>query len=96
MDWAFLYPPLSIADLALAVAMNRATAGAALWVPRAYLSNMPALRLSLLTSLKAQRRLVIVQSWADPCLWVCCFASASHRTRMLCPNSAAITAWTSI
>jgi hypothetical protein len=96
VDWAFLYPPLSIADLALAVAMNRARVGVALWVPRAYLSNLSSIRLSLLTSLKAQRRLVIVQSWADPYLWVCCFTSAAHRNRMLCPDSAAATAWTSI
>jgi hypothetical protein len=67
-----------------------------MWVPRAYLSNLPANRLALLSGLKAQRRLAIIQSWADPYFWVCCFTSATHRTRTLCPSSSTITAWTSL
>jgi hypothetical protein len=96
VDWVFLYPPLALADLALAIALSRARVGAALWVPRAFLSNMPSTRLTLLTTLKRERRLAIVQSWDNDSLWVCCFTTSTHRTRMMCPSSAAITAWTSI
>jgi Integrase zinc binding domain/Integrase core domain/PHD-finger/C-5 cytosine-specific DNA methylase len=96
VDWTFLYPPISIADMALAIALSRSRIGVAMWIPRAYLSNLSAGRLRLLSALKTQRRLVVVQSWADPYLWVCGFATATHRTRMLCPCSAAVTAWTSL
>jgi transposase InsO family protein len=94
VDWAFLYPPLSIADLALSIAVSRTRIGAALWVPRAYLSNLTAARLQLLSAFKLQRRLVIVQGWDSNYVWVCVFASATHRTRMLCPCSATSTSWT--
>lgn len=96
VDWVFLYPPLSIADLSLAIALTRARMGVALWVPRNYLSNLSAIRLSTLTGLKKQRRLAVVQSWEADHLWVCCFITSTHRTRMLSPSSAAVTAWTSI
>ena len=96
VDWVFLYPPLSIADLALAIALSRARMGVALWVPRAYLSNLTSTRLTLLTGLKMQRRLAVVQPWDSSYLWVCCFANSTSRTRMLTPSSAAITAWTSL
>ena len=96
VDWVFLYPPLSIADLALAIALSRARMGVALWVPRAYLSNLTSTRLTLLTSLKQQRRLAVVQSWDSSYLWVCCFITSTFRTRMLTPSSAAVTAWTSL
>ena len=96
IDWVFLYPPLSITDLALTIAISQARMGVALWVPRSYLSNLSTTRLRLLTGLKQQRRLAVVQPWDSDYLWVCCFITATHRTRMLTPNSAAITAWTSI
>jgi hypothetical protein len=95
IDWAFLYPPLSIADLALAIAVSRTRVGAAMWVPRAYLSDLSTTRLQLLSAFKLQRRLAVVHSWDSSYLWVCIFASSTHRTRMLCPSSAAVTAWTS-
>jgi transposase InsO family protein len=96
LDWIFLYPPLSIADLSLAIAASRARVGVALWVPRAYLSNLTSVRLALLSAFKVQRRLLVVQDWDRDHLWVCIFSSTTHRTRMLCPSSAAVTSWTSI
>jgi hypothetical protein len=96
VDWIFLYPPPNLTDLALAIAVSRARVGVALWVSRAFLSNLTTPRLGLLTVFKAQRRLAMVQSWDGTHLWVCVFASSTHRTRMLCPSSAAVTAWTSV
>ena len=95
IDWVFLYPPLSIADLSLALAVSRARLGVAMWIPKVYLSAPSPGRLRLLTAFKVERRLAIVQDWEDDNLWVCIFASSSHRTRMLCPSSAAVLAWTS-
>ena len=94
IDWTFLYPPLAVADLALAIAASRSRIGVALWIPRAYLSDMTPNRLKLLSAFKLRRRLAIVQDWDNNHLWVCVFASASHSTRMLCPSSAAVTSWT--
>jgi hypothetical protein len=95
IDWVFLYPPMSIADLSLALATTRARVGVAMWIPRSYLSALTPVRLQLLTAFKSGRRLAIVHSWDDDHLWVCIFASSAHRSRMLCPSSAAVTAWTS-
>ena len=61
IDRTFLYPPLAVADLALAIAVSRSRIGVALWIPRAYLSNMTPNRLKLLSAFKLQRRLAIVQ-----------------------------------
>jgi PHD-finger/Integrase core domain len=96
LDWIFLYPPISITDMALAIAASQARVGVALWVPRAYLSNLTAVRLALLSAFKTQRRLLVVQDWARDHLWICVFSSTTHRTRMLCPSSAAVTSWTSL
>jgi hypothetical protein len=95
IDWVFLYPPLSIADLSLALAVGRARVGVSMWIPRSYLSALTPIRLQLLTAFKTSRRLAVVHSWDLDHLWVCVFASSAHRSRMLCPSSAAVAAWTS-
>jgi hypothetical protein len=43
-----------------------------------------------------QRKLTVSKEWEKDRLWVCDFSSYTYRTRMLCPDSAAITSWTSI
>lgn len=99
VDWTFLLDvPLSLSDLALALAISQSRAGVAMWTPRCFLTNLSATRLALLTMLKSQRRLAIVQhdSPTSNYLWVCCFTTATHRTRMLCPCSTALGGWTSI
>ena len=95
IDWVFLYPPLSIADISLTLGASRARVGVAMYVPRAYLSSLTDIRLQLLTAFKAERRLAIVHSWDSDHLWVCVFTTSAHRSRMLCPSSAAVTSWTS-
>ena len=95
VDWIFLYPPVPLADLSLALAASRARVGVALWVPRTYLTSLPSPRLQLLSAFKAERRLAIVQSWVDDHLWLCMFSSAANRARMLSSESAAVTSWTS-
>jgi hypothetical protein len=96
IDFTFLYPPLSIADLALTLAATRSRVGVAMWVPSCYLSNLSHTRLLLLNSYKSQRRLAVIHSWSCSNLWVCIFTSSSHRTRMLTPSSALTTSWTSL
>jgi hypothetical protein len=95
VDWVFLYPPLSIADLSLALAVSRARVGVSMWIPRSYLSALTPTRLQLLSAFKSSRRLAVVHSWDSDSLWVCVFTSSAHRSRMLCPSSAVATAWTS-
>ena len=95
VDWVFLYPPTNLTDLALAIAVSRARVGVALWAPRAFLSDLTGARLGLLTAFKTQRRLAVVQHWDSSHLWVCIFASSTHRSRMLCPSPATASAWTS-
>jgi hypothetical protein len=95
IDWVFLYPPLSIADLALSLAVSRSRTGVAMWVPRCYLSALTPIRLQLLSAFKTGRRLAVVHSWESDHIWLCIFASSAHRSRMLTPSSSAVTAWTS-
>jgi transposase InsO family protein len=95
IDWIFLYPPLSIADLSLTLAASRARVGVAMYIPCTYLSALNSIRLQVLTAFKAERRLATIHSWDSDFLWVCVFTTTSQRARMLCPSSAVITAWTS-
>jgi hypothetical protein len=95
VDWVFLYPPISIADLSLTLAASRARVGVAMHIHRTYLTALDPIRLQLLTAFKAERRLAIIHSWDDDHLWVCVFTTSSQRSRMLCPSSAVATSWTS-
>ena len=99
VDWTFLIDvPMSLCDMAFALAISRSRVGVAIWVPRCFLTNLNTTRLALLSLLKSERRLAIVQhdNPASSYLWVCCFTTATHRTRMLCPCSTAVSGWTSI
>jgi hypothetical protein len=95
IDWVFLYPPISIADLSLTLAASRARVGVAMHIHRTYLTALNPIRLQLLTAFKAERRLAIIHTWDDDHIWVCVFTTSSQRSRMLCPSSAVVTSWTS-
>ena len=93
VDWVFLYPPLVVADAALGVAAPFARFGVALWVDRAFLNDLTSNRLALLTLLKDEHRLAIVQQYDSSKIWVCLFTSATHRRLMVSTDSTALDTW---
>ena len=95
IDWVFLYPPVDLIDLSLAIATAFARVGVALWAPISYLSNLSSNRLRMLQPFKASNRLTMIREQGASHCWLCIFATPGHRSQMMTPSSAKATAWVS-
>jgi transposase InsO family protein len=78
VDWVFLYPPVGLQDLALAVAVAAAVVGVAMLVDDSYVTSGPQHRQHMLKQLIDQERVAIVTEQGTSSAWVVVFATAGH------------------
>jgi hypothetical protein len=83
MEWAFLFVPAGMEEVALAVAVDGVSVGVALLCHQSFMSSGPSYRQRLLQSYMDAGRLVVISQRGQEFVWVCVFATAGDLNSMV-------------